>query len=143
MSAVDALQEALVSEHALVHAFASLGARTSQSGAPDLFEDLREAHHEHRRRRDALRSLIVEAGAEPVAAAPAYDVPDAWNRASAIAPAAADLERSSTAAMAALVARTSGETRRWALAATIESATREQGFGGVASVWPGAPELEE
>lgn len=142
MTTVDALQDALESEHALVHAFATLGARTSQSSAPELFDALSRAHHEHRRRRDELRALITGAGAEPVAAAPTYEVPDAWSRSAAVASAAAELELSSTEAMAALVGRTSGNARQWALAATTASARRALAFGGEAHVWPGAPELD-
>lgn len=136
MTVLDALQAALASEHALVHAYGVLGARTSQSGAPLLHASLVDAYNQHRHRRDTLRALVIEAGGTPVEAEAAYDPP-----ARAGADGAAALEAASSASMAALVARTSGETRRWALGALVWSASREVLLGAAPDIWPGAPEL--
>lgn len=140
MSVVDALQEALAAEHALVYAYGVLGARTSQSAAPDLHAQLLDTYREHRSRRDSLHAYVVEAGGTPVAAEPAYAVPD-WTTPADVADAASTLEASSAESMAALVAGTSGSLRGWALEATVRSSSRVVLLGGTASTWPGATEL--
>ena len=136
-----ALQEALAAEHAALYLYGVLGARTSQLASPALFATLTDCYREHRARRDRLRLMLRDAGAEPVAAAPAYDVPAGWTGAQAITVAALGLETASAEAMAALVARTTGEQRRWAQGALVWSAVRQLELGGGPQTWPGAPEL--
>ena len=136
-----ALQEALRAEHATLYLYGVLGARTSQSESPALFATLTDCHQHHRGLRDQLRLMVHDAGAEPVAAEPVYEVPPGWIRPSAITTAARGLEAAAAESMAALVARTSGEHRRWALAALVWSATRQLELGGSPETWPGAPEL--
>lgn len=139
---VPALQTALAAEYALVHAYGVLGARTSQATAPDLYTALQAAHQDHRARRDALVDFVTAVGADPTPAAASYAVPDEWNRAREIEPAAASLEESATAGMAALVAGSSGPVRAWALDALLTSASRQLTLGVAAATWPGAPELD-
>ena len=142
MSAVEALQDALASEHAALYLYGVLGARTSLSATPDLHTDLSDAYVRHRSRRDTLRRFLAEVGAEPGAAAPAYEVPGGWNRPGPITRAARGIEITSAEEMAALVARTAAVHREWAATELGWSAVRQLRFGGSAVAWPGAPELE-
>ena len=75
MTPLDALQTALAAEHAALHVYGALGARTSISATPGLYAELVAAHDAHRDLRDELTERIREAGAEPVAAEPAYELP--------------------------------------------------------------------
>ncbi len=140
MSAVDALQATLASEHAAVWTYAVLAARTSQSAEPALFAALSGAYREHRARRDQAVWMIRDAGGEPVAAEPAYARPAAATAAERSASAAALEERCSDA-YAWQVAHTTHETRAWAIAALAWSASQIVTLGGAAAPWPGAPEL--
>ena len=135
------LQDALAREHATVYLYGVLGARTSASATPGLFATLTDGYRHHRGLRDQLRLMLLDAGAEPVAAAPAYDVPPGWTGAAAITAAARGLEATTTESMAAMVALTSGDQRRWALSALTWSAVRQLDLGGGPQTWPGAPEL--
>jgi Domain of unknown function (DUF4439) len=136
------LQDALAAEHATVYLYGVLGARSSESATPVLFATLTDCYRHHRGLRDQLRLMLLDAGAEPVAAAPAYDVPPGWTTPDAITEAARGLEESTTESMAALVARTSGDHRRWALGALTWSAVRQLDLGGMPETWPGAPQLD-
>ena len=136
-----ALQETLAAEHATLYLYGVLGARTSQAATPDLFATLTDCYRHHRGLRDQLRLMLLDAGVEPVAAEPAYDVPSGWVGPAAITGAALGLEVSTAEVMAALVARTSRDQRSWALAALVWSATRQLDLGGTPQVGPGAPEL--
>jgi hypothetical protein len=135
------LQDALAAEHATLYLYGVLGARTSQSATPELFATITDCYRHHRALRDQLRLMLRDAGAEPVAAEPAYDVPSGWTTPVAVTGAALGLEAATTETMAALVARTSGDQRAWGLSALVWSATRQLDLGGIPQVWPGAPEL--
>ena len=135
------LQETLAAEHARLYLYGVLGARTSQAATPSLLATLTDCYRHHRALRDQLRLMLRDAGAEPVVAAPAYDVPAGWTGPAAITAAALGLEVATVETMAAMVARTSGEHRRWALAALQWSAVRQLDLGGAPQPWPGAPEL--
>ena len=136
------LQDVLAAEHATLYLYGVLGARTSESASPELFATLTDCYRHHRGLRDQLRLMVLDAGEEPVPAAPAYDVPPGWTTPAAITAAARRLEESTTATMAALVAGTTGEQRRWASAALVWSAVRRLDLDGGPQTWPGAPELE-
>jgi len=75
MTPVEALQKALAAEHAAVHIYGLLGARSSQSEQPALFAALDRAYAEHRSARDRLTVLVSAKDTDPVAAQPDYDVP--------------------------------------------------------------------
>lgn len=141
MTVLDALQSTLSDEHAAVYTYGVLGARTSQTASPVLHAALDTAYRQHRSRRDRLRTMIDEAGGTPAAAEPAYELDGRLLQPPAIEAAALALEESSTITLAALVARTAGTVRAWALSETIWSATWGLEFGGAAQTWPGAPEL--
>lgn len=142
MSALDALQATLAGEHAALYTYGVLGARTSASASPDLFETLTVGYRRHRSRRDRLRLLVEEAGGTPVPAAAAYVLDEPLVRPDHVEAAALALEDAGTAAMLALVARTSGSVRAWALTEATWSATWQLQLGGEPATWPGAPELD-
>ena len=142
MSTLDALQATLADEHAALYTYGVLGARTSQSATPALYDALRLAYRQHRSRRDQLRSLVEDAGGEPVAAAAAYELDGQLLRSAQIGAAALALEVASVETLLALVAQSSGPVRAWALTEATWSAAWQLELGGSPQTWPGAPELD-
>lgn len=142
MTVLDALQETLADEHAAVYTYGVLGARTSQATSPALFETLTAGYRRHRARRDQLRLMVRDAGGDPVAAEVTYDLDGMLLRPAQIERAAADLEAGSVEVLLALVARSSGSVREWALTEGTWSALWQLQLGGSAQTWPGAPELD-
>lgn len=141
MSVLDALQATLADEHAALWTYGVLGARTSQSVTPGLYDALTTAYRRHRSRRDQLRTLVEEAGGTPVAAAAAYELDGQPVRSPQVQAAALALEAGSVETLTALVARSSGAVREWALTEATWSATWQLELGGAPQTWPGAPEL--
>lgn len=141
MSVLDALQTTLADEHAALYTYGVLGARTSQSATPALYDALTAGYRRHRARRDQLRLLVEDAGGEPVAAAAAYELDGMLLRDAQVRAAALDLEVASTETLLALVAHSSGTVREWALTEATWSASWQLELGGAAQTWPGAPEL--
>ncbi len=141
MSVLDALQTTLADEHAALYTYGVLGARTSQSTTPELFVALTAGYRRHRSRRDQLRTLVEEAGGEPVAAAAAYELDGPLLRSAQVRAAAVALEVTGVETLTALVAQSSGTVREWALTEATWSATWQLELGGSAQTWPGAPEL--
>lgn len=133
----EALQTALEAEHAAVWLYALLGARTSASVEPELHAALTSAYVTHRARRDTLTALVLDDGAEPVAAAASYVAPAPLTTADEVRAAAADAEAAAAATYGFLVASSSGERRRTAVAALRDAAVRGLGFGGAAGDLPG------
>lgn len=141
MSVVEALQATLSAEHAALHLYGLYGGRTSQSRDPGLFEALEDGHRAHRARRDQLRLMVADLGAEPVAAGATYDEPAGLRGPRRVARAALLTERACTETYAALVAQTAGRQRRWAATALTEAAVQQLRLGGRPEAFPGAPEL--
>jgi hypothetical protein len=141
VSTLDALQATLADEHAAVYTYGVLGARTSQSATPALYDALTSGYRRHRARRDQLQVLVEEAGGEPVAAAAAYELDGRLLRAPQVEAAARELEVASVEMLTALVAQSSGTVREWALTEAIWSAAWQLELGGEPQTWPGAPEL--
>ncbi len=141
MSTLDALQATLAEEHASLYTYGVLGARTSQSATPALFEALTLAFRRHRSRRDQLRSFVSAAAGEPVAAAAAYEVDGRLLRSPQVEAAALALEVASVGTLTALVAQSSGDVRAWALTEATWSGAWQLELGGAPKTWPGAPEL--
>lgn len=138
---VEAVQRVLASEHAAVWVLGSLGAATSMSATPDLFERLAGAHEAHRARRDRLAALLLAQGVEPVQSETAYVVPEELSSARAVAEAAVRAERAGATAWSFLVASSTGATRRWAARVLASTAVSTVGLGGAAEPLPGAPDL--
>ncbi len=143
MSEVDVLQEVLAGEHAALYVVSVLGARTSESAAPELYLALRDAYDAHRGRRDDLIGRLAAAGATPAAAATAYELPVGLDTVAGVTSAALDLERSCAEVYAAAVAGTTGEARTWAVGALNDAAVRELGFRGTPEMFPGAGEYAD
>lgn len=142
MTTLDALQTTLTDEHAALWTYGVLGARTSQSATPALYDALTAAYRRHRSRRDQLRTLVEEAGGEPVAAAAAYELDARLVRSTEVQAAALAIEATAVATLTALVAQSSGAVREWALTEATWSATWQLELGGAPQTWPGAPELD-
>ena len=142
MTVLDALQATLADEHATLWTYGVLGARTSQSATPVLHDALATAYVRHRARRDRLRTLVEDAGGDPVAADAAYALPGTVASVAEVEAVAQELEVRSTEVLLALVAQSSGGVRDWALDEAVWSATWELELGGAATTWPGAPELD-
>ena len=142
MSTLDALQKTLAAEHAALWTYGVLGARTSQSEVPGLYDALSAAYRRHRSRRDQLRTLVEEAGGAPVPAAAAYELNAPLVRSAEVQATALAIEVTGVGTLTALVARSSGSVREWALTEATWSATWQLELGGAPRTWPGAPELD-
>ena len=142
-SRVDALQTALAAEHAAVWVYAALAGQADPVTDPRLRTDLTSAYAVHRGRRDALARAVVDAGATPVAAEPAYELPSPLGTATALTRAALHLERATAETYAWVVARTTGPDRRRAVEAVNDAAVRELVFRGTPEMLPGANEYAD
>ncbi|SED39152.1 protein of unknown function [Nocardioides exalbidus] len=142
MSVLDALQSTLADEHGALYAYGVLGARTSQSATPALYDAVTAGYRRHRARRDQLRAMVEDAGGQPVSAAAAYDVGGPLLTGPQVQAAALALEADSVAVLLALVAQSTSDVREWALTEATWSAAWQLELGGAAQTWPGAPELD-
>ena len=143
MTILDALQKALAAEHAALYVYGSLGAHTSLSKQPELYDAVSAAYDAHRARRDQLTSRVLDHGGEPVAAEPAYDLPKALETPDGVASAALEIERRCAATYAWLVAQTVGADRAFAVTALSSTAVRELSFRGSPEIFPGADEFAD
>lgn len=137
MSPVDALQTALAAEHAVLHVYGTLGAKTSASATPLLYADISAAYDDHRVSRDLLTARVRGHGADPVAAEPAYALPVLLDSPDAVTRAALDLEHGCETTYAWLVGQTSGADRRLAIASLKYAAVRALAFRGSPEIFPG------
>lgn len=140
VSPLDALQTALAAEHAALHLYGTLGARTSASATPVLYEDIKTAYDEHRTSRDLLTSRVRARGADPVPAEPAYELPDRLDSPDGVTRAALGIERRCEATYAWLVEQTSEEDRRLAITSLRNAAVRALDFRGSPEIFPGTAE---
>ena len=141
MTPTDALQDALAAEHAAVYVFGVLGAQTSEVEQSRLFDNLSTAYQQHRSARDALVARIRKLGVRPVAAAPAYELPNGVSTPAQVVRAALVTERRATQTYSTLVSQTVGDDRSWAVDALDESAVRQLRFGGRPENFPGTQGL--
>ena len=141
MTEIEALQSVLAAEHAAVYVYGVLGGQTSQSAQPALLAAVSSAYTAHRGRRDLLSREIADDGADPVAAAAAYELSGPLLRTAQVQAEAVATEESSVEVLLALVAQSVGSVREWALAEATWSATWQLQLGGEPQTWPGAPEL--
>lgn len=141
MEPLDALQEALAAEHAAVYVYGVVGGRLSVAAFPDTAALVRSAYDAHRGRRDRLRSLIADRGADPVPAAAAYDVAASGRSADTLTAAAREVEVGCSEVYAQLVSATTGPLRRLAVEALTDTAVRSLELGAEPTAYPGAPEL--
>ena len=141
MTTTDALQDALAAEHAAVYVFGVLGAQTSEVEQSTLFDNLLTAYEQHRSARDALVARIRKLGVQPVAAAPAYELPNGVSTPAQVVRAALVTERRTTQTYGTLVAQTVGDDRSLAVDALDESAVRQLRFRGRPENFPGTQGL--
>jgi hypothetical protein len=143
MSYVEALQATLATEHAAVYVFGALGAQTSQSAQPTLYADIGSAYADHRARRDQLVRMILDEGAEPQPAEPAYELPADLSTPDVVTSRALRVEKKCAATYAYLVANSPQEQRRWAVNALVMTAVRELAFLGTPEIFPGSDEFAD
>lgn len=135
--AVDALQQVLAGEHAVVWAYGTLGPRLSDPEAERAFALLIL----HQQRRDAVRAQLISAGAQPVVAEPAYDVPvDPVDPASAAELAALVEERLAAVYGDLVAASEDPDLRTQAVSGLVHSAVRAQSWAPIGTTFPGLPE---
>jgi hypothetical protein len=137
VSELDALQQTLAAEHAAVYVFGVLGGRAALLPAPVLRAAIGTAYDVHHGRRDALVSMVTAAGADPVAAEPAYALAHDLVTPGQLAAEALRTERACLTTYGVLVAASAGATRAWAVSALIDTAAAELGFGGAPEPLPG------
>lgn len=140
MTPAQALQTALAAEHAAVHVYGTLGARTSASATPQLFTEISEAYSDHRARRDLLTARVRDAGEPPVPAEPAYQLPEPLETPAQVQAAARGVEHRCSATYVWLVEQTSGADRRLAVTALTSTAVRALAFRGSPEIFPGLDE---
>lgn len=137
MTETDALQTCLAAEHAALFGYGVLGGvlagLTSQAEALALAN---ASYLAHRTRRDALVQLVTDLDADPVAAAPVYDVRGPTDSAVCRAN-AQQLERRTAAVYAYAVALTTAGRRQFASTALGDCAVRAVQWGGRPSPLPG------
>jgi hypothetical protein len=137
MTLLDAVQGALAGEHAAVYGYGVVGARLT--GGPDEAA-ARAGYDVHLARRDALDVLVRAAGAEPVAAAVAYELPGPADTPAQARALAADLELGTAATYADLVAVAEAPLRATAAGWLQDAAVRAAGWSGTAATFPGLTE---
>jgi Domain of unknown function (DUF4439) len=138
---LEALQQTLAGEHAAVYVYGVLGGRLGASAHPALARRLTAAYTTHRGRRDRLTAMVRSAGAEPVASALSYRLPNPCRTPAQLTAAARVTELRCAAVYAAAVGSTARSDRRWAIDALVDTAVREMSCGGVPTAFPGAEEL--
>lgn len=140
---LDGLQSALAAQHAALYVVGALGAQTSASATPDLFDLLVATYEEHRTRRDELGALVQAQGAEPVAAQTAYALPADLTTPEAVTRAGLEVQRACSAAWAYLVGTSPRPERDYALQALKMTAVRELAFRGTPEMFPGTDEYAD
>jgi hypothetical protein len=141
MTPLQALQDTLAGEHAAVYVYGVLGGRVSASQQPTLAGEVAQAYALHRGRRDQLMAMVRQAGADPVAAEVAYQLPNACTTPAEQAAAALETEQRCAEVYATMVGATSQGNRQWALEALVDAAVRSLHDGGSAVPFPGIGEL--
>lgn len=135
---VDAAAQVLAGEHAALYAYGVVGGRRRSS--PTEASRAERAYLVHRSRRDTLTEALRAAGATPVAAEPAYELPVAVTSAASAQRVGQQVEDRCSVLYALLVATTPpgrDGIRAEAAAALVDSALRLLGWGGAATALPG------
>ncbi|MEV5962449.1 ferritin-like domain-containing protein [Kribbella sp. NPDC051952] len=134
MNQVEALQAALAGEHAALYGVGVAGGKLS--GA--RFKAATDSYEQHRRNRDRLAALVVAAAQTPVAAEPAYDLPQAVTNAATAAALILLIERRVAAVYGDLVeAAEQAPVRALAIESLLEAATAQIAWGGAPVAFPG------
>jgi Domain of unknown function (DUF4439) len=131
--AVQALQAALAAEHAAVYGYGVAGAMLTGADQQAALADWRA----HQEARDTLEAMIVQLGATPVAASPAYELPFAVHGARSARRLAATLEEGVTQAYLGVVAVTDETLRTFGALAMLPPANRAVAWRGSTVSFPG------
>jgi Domain of unknown function (DUF4439) len=132
-AAVGALQTALAAEHAAVYGYGVAGAHLSGARQKAAAQDWRI----HEVSRDALAAMITALGAQPVAAAAAYQLPFRVNSGRDAVALAAFLEDRVATAYLGVVALTETRLRMSGARAVESAALRAAGWRGRTLAFPG------
>jgi len=131
---VEALQAALAGEHAAMYGVGVAGGKLS--GA--RFRTATDSYERHRSNRDRLTQLVVAAGEIPVAAEPAYDLPQAVTNAATAAALVLLIERRLAAVYGDLVeAAQQPAVRVFAIQTLLATASAQLSWGGAPVAFPG------
>lgn len=132
-AAVGALQTALAAEHAAVYGYGVAGAHLSGARQKAAAQDWRI----HEASRDALAAMITALGAQPVAAAAAYQLPFRVNSGRDAVALAAFLEDRVATAYLGVVALMETRLRMFGARAVESAALRAAGWRGRTLAFPG------
>lgn len=145
MTFLDAAQAALAAEHGAVYVLAAVGAQTSQTGEPQLYETVRAAYAAHRRQRDDLTALIRTAGADPVPAEVAYRLPQDLGPERVRIRTAREVVAACTEFYAALITESPNDSdeRVFAVRTLQMTAVRELALRGTPETLPGSGEYAD
>ena len=134
MTQLEALQAALAGEHAALYGVGVAGGKLS--GA--RFKAATDAYEQHRDNRDHLSALIVAAGETPVAAEPAYDLPQAVTNAAGATALILLIERRVAAVYGDLVESAEEQAvRAFAIKSLLAAASAQLAWGGAPVAFPG------
>ena len=135
MNQLEALQAALAGEHAALYGVGVAGGKLS--GA--RFRAATDSYEQHRSNRDQLSALVVAAGETPVAADPAYDLPQAVTNAAGATALILLIERRVAAVYGDLVeAAEQPAVRSFAIESLLSAASAQIAWGGAPVAFPGA-----
>lgn len=135
MTEVEALQAALAGEHAALYGIGVAGGKLS--GA--RFRSASDSYELHRLNRDRLSQLVVAAGETPVAAEPAYDLPQPVTNAATAAALILLIERRLAAVYGDLIeSAEKPAVRSFAVDGLLANAGAQLAWGGAPVAFPGA-----
>ena len=140
---IAALQACLAAEHAALFGYGVLGgvlARAAPVGSIDQ-ERAASGYVEHRTRRDDLTAVLTDAGAQPVAAEPAYELPGRVTTAADCRALAVTIEDRCAQVYADAVATSVGDDRETTARALTACALRAVSWGARPVPFPGVAEL--
>jgi hypothetical protein len=137
----EALVAAMEAEHAAIFGYGAVGAQLDRAGQ----NACRQAETAHRDRRDALAARMRAASASPPPSAPAYELPFPVTDRNSALRLAVHLEEGTARAWRQALPATSDDSRRFAVAALMDSAVRAARWRRTAGTlpatvpFPGAP----
>lgn len=135
MDQTEALQAALAGEHAAIYAVGVAGGHLH----PDQYSAAGQLMRRHRDRRERLDALVSAAGAKPVAAAAAYDLPSQVSTPATATALIRLVEQRLTAVYGDLVeSATDTKTRAYAVQALVTCAHEQAAWGGAPTALPGS-----
>jgi hypothetical protein len=135
LSVVSVLQAALAAEHAAVYGYGVAGAYLTGTAVATATADW----NAHQIARDTLETMLRQRGAQPVAAAPAYELPHKVNGPVPARALAVLLENRVTAAYLEVVAVSDPAVREFGARAMATAAGRAASWRGRTVAFPGFP----